>query len=196
MIHRGLRAIGAHAALALILAVPLAGQAIPGPRVEAPLMPVTQRLAHTDAESRAAQSIQTTYTPSYWLEGGVLTAVAFGTAGGAIVYALCDADSGCNNHRGLHAAEGALASGALGFAAGALIGGLIPAKHGHPLAGHPGTGALVGTLVGAFWSFGVVSRFCINGCSSWYVSYDLITTSLSSITGLLLGLGHPHEEQP
>lgn len=111
------------------------------------------------------------HSPSYWVEGGVFGGLLLGTTSAAIVHGLCDTGDCMGD-----TIKAGLLMTTIGFGAGALVDGAIPAKHPHPLEGHPLKGLLVGTAAGALTTFGIFSQGCLAGCSSREVNADLFFT--------------------
>lgn len=167
----------------------------PGPRIAPELMPVAPLPTRDLSAPADTQPTQHHYQPTYWVEGGVMSAVGFATVVGGFAYGFCDSDSGCHD-RTAAAILGGLGAGAIGFGVGALIGGAFPASHPRPLKGHPLKGLLVGTAAGALTTFGLVSQGCLDGCSSEEVGYDFLFTVVMGMTGTLLGLGHASPASP
>jgi glucose uptake protein GlcU len=123
------------------------------------------------------------YPATYFLEGAVIGTSLLATTGAWIWSGLCDtADCGGA------AITGALIAGAVGAAAGALVGGMVNAPHPRPLHGHAAKAALVGTLAGAMWGFGLFTHFCADGCNPSEVRFGISTAAVGALGGLLVGL--------
>lgn len=162
-----------------------------GPRVAPVMLPPAQATAYALSSLADTQQSKQEYHPTYWVEGGVFGAVYLGAVGYLFAEGFCE-EGDCT----LTGVAGAVLAAPLGFGMGALVGGLFPAPYPRPLEGHPAKGLLVGTLVGAFSTFALASQGCLGGCSDQEIGYDFLFTVITGTTGLLLGLGHPHEEQP
>jgi hypothetical protein len=136
-------------------------------------------LSHFAAPEPAARH----YPATYYVEGAVVGAGLLATTGAWIGAGLCDS-SDC----GGAAVTGAVLAGLVGGAAGALVGGMFHAPHPRPLHGHAVKAALVGTIAGALWGFGVFNHFCIDGCHPSEVRFGLSTAAVGALAGLLVGL--------
>ena len=78
--------------------------------------------------------------------------------------------------------------GLVGGLADALIGGMVKAPQSRPLHGHAVKAALVGTIAGAVWGFGVFTHFCLNGCNPTEVRFGLSSAAIGALGGLIVGL--------
>jgi hypothetical protein len=122
------------------------------------------------------------YPATYFLEGAVIGTGLLATTGAWMWAGLCDEDCGGA------AIRGALIAGAVGAAAGALVGGMVNAPHPRPLHGHAAQAALVGTLAGAIWGFGLFTHFCADGCNPSEVRFGISTAAVGALGGLIVGL--------
>ncbi len=123
------------------------------------------------------------YPATYWVEGAAIGASLLGTTGAWLGAGFCDS-SDC----GGAAVTGALIFGAVGGMAGALFGGMVNAPHPRPLRGHPAKAALVGTIAGAMWGFGLFTHFCADGCNPSEVRFGISTAAVGALAGLVMGL--------
>jgi hypothetical protein len=141
-----------------------------------------QRIASLTHFPPPADSAVRHYPATYWVEGAVVGTSLLATTGAWSWAALCDED--CNGA----AISGAIIGGAIGLAAGALVGGMVNAPHSRPLHGHAAQAALIGTLAGAMWGFGLFTHFCLNGCNPGEVRFGLSTAAVGALAGLIVGL--------
>jgi hypothetical protein len=124
-----------------------------------------------------------TYPPTYYVEGAVVGAGVLATTGAWLGAGLCDS-ADCTGAT----VTFALLTGVVGGVAGALVGGAFTAPHPRPLRGRPAKAALVGTVAGAMWGFGLFTHFCLNGCNPSEVRFGISTAAVGAIAGLLVGL--------
>lgn len=124
------------------------------------------------------------YPATYWVEGAVIGTSVLAATGVWLGIVLCDPDSNC------HGANftPVLVAGALGGMAGALVGGMVNAPHPRPLHGHAVKAALIGTIAGAMWGFGLFTHFCMNRCNPTEVGFGLSTAAVGALAGLVVGL--------
>jgi hypothetical protein len=123
------------------------------------------------------------YPATYWVEGAVIGTGLLAPTGAVLWGGLCES-SDCTSA----AITGALITGAIGAAAGALVGGMFSAPHPRPLRGHAVQAALVGTLAGAMWGFGVFTHFCADGCNPREVRFGISIAAVGALAGLVVGL--------
>jgi hypothetical protein len=122
------------------------------------------------------------YPATYYVEGAAIGAGVLATTGAWLFGGLCES-SDCHGA----AIYGALLTGAVGAAAGALVGGMVNAPHPRPLRGHAAKAAFVGTLAGAMWGFGLFTHFCADGCNLSQVRFGISTAAAGALAGLLVG---------
>jgi len=160
-------------ALSVFLAV---GLAIP---------PQTSQGQRIESLTQFAPELSTRrYPETYYFEGAAIGAGVLATTGVWLGIVLCDPDSNCHGAN----ITPVLIGGVLGGVAGALVGGAFPAPHPRPLRGHAARAALLGTLAGAMWGFGLFTHFCLNGCNPGEVRFGLSTAAVGALAGLIVGL--------
>ena len=123
------------------------------------------------------------YPATYWVEGAAVGAGLLATTGAWLFAGLCDT-SDCSGA----GVTGTVLAGLVGGAAGALVGGMVNAPHPRPLHGHAARAALVGTLVGAMWGFGLFNHLCVDGCNPSEVRFGLSSAAVGALGGLVVGL--------
>lgn len=137
----------------------------------------------------SAESLARHYPATYWVEGAVVGTSLLATTGALFFYEwnchYSDTRSSCTAGPIL---EGSLGAALFGGTVGALVGGLFPAPHPRPLRGHAVKAALLGTLAGAMWGFGLFTHFCLNGCNPGEVRFGLSTAAVGALAGLVVGL--------
>jgi hypothetical protein len=132
---------------------------------------------------RIAEPPTRRYPPTYFVEGAVIGAGVLATTGAWFANGLCES----HNCTGATVRTAVLV-GLLGGAAGALAGGLFAAPHSRPLHGHAIKAALIGTIAGAMWGFGVFNHLCVDGCNPSEVRFGLSSAAVGTLAGLVVGL--------
>jgi hypothetical protein len=128
------------------------------------------------------------YPATYYFEGAVIGAGLLGATGALIAYEwgchYSDSQSDCRAGPVIGVGLG----GALfGGTVGAIVGGLFPAPHPRPLRGKPSKAALLGASAGALLGFGLLSQFCLNGCHSGEVEFNVSMTAIGALAGFIVG---------